>query len=115
MKKIILICASMIFAATVYADGNKTCKVQGTTGTVEVSVYENDTEKGTATVRFSNDTDTPANVTATISFTKGNGASAGIRSVTRRVGAQQEVVADVSCGQSYSYAKVSAVVGNRCN
>lgn len=114
MKKILVICFAVFLAATVYADGYKTCKISGTTGTVEVSVYENDTEKGTATVQFSNDTDTPANVSATIKFISKGGGFVAERSITKRVPAQYELSAEVSCGKEYARAEVTKVSGNKC-
>lgn len=109
MKKFLIIFVAVIFATTVYADGYKTCKIPGTTGSVVVSVYEKDTEKGIATVQFSNDTDTPANVSAIIMFNDNTK-----RSITKRVPAQCEVSVDISRGKSYTSVVVSEVSGEKC-
>ena len=114
MKKIFLICLSIICAATVYADGYKSCKVAGTTGTVAVSVYEKDTNNGVATVQFSNDTDVPANVSADISFSIPTKKYPIYKSITKRVPAQYELSVDVSCGQEYTKATVESVSGSKC-
>lgn len=113
MKKILLICMSIFCAAGVYADGYKTCKVAGTTGTVEVSVEETDLEKGIATVRFSNDTNEPVNVRYTIRFNSG-GRTVATKNGAKRVAPQYEETMTINCGKAYQSAEVSSVSGNKC-
>ena len=114
MKKILLICMSIFCAAGVYADGYKTCKVAGTTGTVEVSVDETDLEKGIATVRFSNDTNEPVNVRYTIQFRSSSKGLVATKSGAKRVAPQYEETMTINCGKAYQYAEVSSVSGNKC-
>ena len=104
MKKLFVICALILFATTVYADGYKTCKVSGTNGSVVVNSY--DTEEG-AIVTFSNDTDEYVNVTAEISF-YGNGIN---RTITKMVAPHSESTVTVE-GSGRSIVLI--VSGTKC-
>jgi len=117
-KQLMILLALVCFGiGTAYADGTKTCKVNGTNGSVEVSVYDGDKEKGTASISFANDTDDDVNVRYEISF-RGQG-NYGIVEVARKSGSKRvpphsETTIQVSINRSYTSATVESVTGEKC-
>jgi hypothetical protein len=116
MKKIIISIVALLFMGitAVFADGTKTCKVSGTTGSVEVSVYDGNKQEGTASMSFSNDTDADVNVRYKVTFTK-DGRNVAERSGSKRVPPHSEATATVSAGKAYDNVTVSAVSGEKCD
>jgi hypothetical protein len=122
MKKLLIAIMAICFTGigVAFADGTKTCKVNGTTGSVEVSVYTGDTEKGTASMSFSNDTDVDVNVRYTITFsgvknadeTKANDV---VRSGSKRVAPHSEGAVDIAIGKTYTDVTVTSATGEKCN
>lgn len=114
MKKFILAAAALLIGATALADGPKTCRVSGTTGSVVVNAYVTDSSTGTCEVTLSNDTDENVNVTYTLSGTQSNGWAAGSITRSRLVYANSEDVMEVSFNKEVSKVTVSSVSGTKC-
>ena len=104
MKKLVLMCLSLICAVAVYADGHQTCKLSGD-DTVVVSTLDDDTK---TTVTFSNDSNQYVNVSAKISFSK-----SGSREVSRMVPPHSESTLELS-KKSGEWTTVSSVSGSKC-
>lgn len=104
MKKLFLMCLSVICFASVYADGYKTCRVSGTTGTVVVNSF--DTDDGVI-VTFANDTDQYVNITAKVQINQ------GLRTITKMVPPHSETT--VNLGSPGAESSVSSVVGSKCD
>lgn len=104
MKKLFLMCLSVICFASVYADDYKTCRVSGTTGTVVVNSFDSDDG---VIVTFANDTDQYVNVTATVNV--------GLRSrtITKMVPPHSETT--VNLGSPGAKSSIVSVVGSKCD
>jgi hypothetical protein len=118
MKKYLMILVAMICfgVGTTYADGTKTCKVSGTTGSVEVSVYEENTKEGTASISFSNDTDVDVNIRYVVRFYSDVNMKefVGERSGSFRVPQHDRKSIPVNINKSYSKVTVSSISGEKC-
>jgi Flp pilus assembly protein TadG len=123
MKKIILILVAIIGVAFyANAEDTKTCKVRGTDrGTVNVSVYESDTQNGAAIVSLNNDTSENVNVYYEVDFYRRrqgveyNDKIIGTRSGSKIAKPGQETPAQLSIGIPYDYAKIRSISGEKCN
>ena len=103
MKKLLFALVCTLFTINVFADGTRTCKVAGTTGSVVVTSM--DTEDG-AIVTFANDTDQNVNVTAEINYN-----NHGTRIITKMVRPHSETTVNLKGKGTSSVLKVE---GTKC-
>lgn len=115
-KLIIALFVLPMLAFTV-SDGGKTCKVAGTTGTVECSAYA---EGGTIIVDFGNDTDVDVNIKFTVKYVgvteNGKKSSEQSASRTKKVAPHSSSSMEIHTRyEELEDVKVSALSGNKCS
>lgn len=115
-KLIIALLVLPMLAFTV-SDGGKTCKVAGTTGTVECSAYS---EGGTIIVDFGNDTDVDVNINFTVKYTgvKENGSKDTGLEATRTKQVAPHSSSSMQIHTKYvelTNVRVGSLSGNKCS
>lgn len=112
MKKLFVFLFATIISLAAFADG-KTCKVEGTTGTVEVNAYKDGTK---IRVDFGNDTDVDVNINFEIFFSvKSNNY---VESRTKRVpphsSSSMEINTNAKEDEDLKNVRVQSLSGRKC-
>lgn len=113
MKNLFLCIVALFLSATAYADSTKTCRVNGTDGSVEVSVMVTDASTGRCVVSFSNDTDKNVNVRYVVKDTHSQKTLPGSKLVYANSEATKEVIFGFSV--KVENVQVSTLSGEKCH